>query len=235
MGRNVPNDNLSSLIHHPFLYFSFVLAGLAATIAIITSMCSLVSFRRKKPDTLSASVPLETLDPTSTTLNQDLNDPSQIIETKDCKIEVAAEEEEIKELPLPPALQQPKDPPSFPSPNKFKRATSERKTHSMSIKVKRTLSVAKNWDHHHHKEEKEKEKDNIKGKLKVEDSIWMKTIILGEKCNTDEVEDPIIYEGKGKRIAAYHPRNRSTMSSLDLDTDAFCIPQPKIQQEETKS
>ncbi|MED6192151.1 hypothetical protein PIB30_007326 [Stylosanthes scabra] len=210
--------------------------GLAATIAIITSMCSLVSFKRKKEDTtLSTSAPLETLDPTST-ITQDLNDPCSA-ETKDCKIAVE-EQEEIKELPLPPALQQPKDSSTLPSNNNFKRATSERKTaFSLSIKVKRTLSVAKNWEHkleekREREREKEKEKGNIKGKL-PEDSIWMKTIILGEKCKTEEVDDPIIYEGKGKRIAAYHPRNRSTMgSSLDLvDTDALCIPHPKTQEE----
>lgn len=41
------------------------------------------------------------------------------------------------------------------------------------------------------------------GKLKHEDSIWMKTIILGEKCRVpDEEEGAIIYEGKGKRISA---------------------------------
>ncbi|MED6219748.1 hypothetical protein PIB30_038577 [Stylosanthes scabra] len=213
---------------------------LAATIAIITSMCSLVSFKRKKEDTnLSTSAPLETLDPTST-ITHDLNDPPS---SADCKIEVEQEQEEIKELPLPPALQQPKDSSTLPTNNNnnnnnFKRATSERKTaFSLSIKVKRTLSVAKNWEHKleekkEREREKEKDKGNIKGKL-PEDSIWMKTIILGEKCKTDEVDDPIIYEGKGKRIAAYHPRNRSTMgSSIDLvDTDALCIPHPKTQEE----
>lgn len=53
-----------------------------------------------------------------------------------------------------------------------------------------------------------------KGKLKHEDSIWTKTIILGEKCKvSEEDEDAIIYDKDGNKIPAYHKRAYSTLSS----------------------
>ncbi|KAG8381789.1 hypothetical protein BUALT_Bualt05G0009300 [Buddleja alternifolia] len=45
-------------------------------------------------------------------------------------------------------------------------------------------------------------------KLKHEDSIWKKTIILGEKCRVpDEDDDTILYDENGNRISTYHPKN----------------------------
>ncbi|GER35407.1 RNA-binding (RRM/RBD/RNP motifs) family protein [Striga asiatica] len=48
----------------------------------------------------------------------------------------------------------------------------------------------------------------VKKKLKHEDSIWKKTIILGEKCRVPEEEDEetILYDENGNRISAYHHR-----------------------------
>ena len=232
MGRSVPDDNL--LLIHPVLYFSFFAAGFAASIAIITAMCS-VSFRRKQSPPPTQSDPLEiakdldTSAPSSATVatTQSPQEQSQVEKSEaECTTETEDNEVQVKELPLPPAMQQPKD--SFPS-NNMKRATSERRaSFSLSLKMPRTLSVARNWD-----QKEDKEKNNIKGKLKAEDSVWMKTIILGEKCVPGE-EDPVIYEGKGKRISVYHPKNNSRSLSRQwscIDTDALSVPQPRTQEE----
>jgi len=206
MGRTLPIENLA-FIHHPVIYFSFFAAGLAASMAIIAALCS-VRFGRK------SSPPPPTFDPAEVSKESEASQTSKT-EEKD-----GNENENEKELPLPPALQQvPKDP--FIS-ERMKRVTSERRAPlSLSIKMPRSLSVARNWDV---KEEKIKEK--IKGpKLKAEDSVWMKTIILGEKCVPDEEDDPVIFEGRGKRIAAYHTKRHTVMSisrqSSFIDHDAL--------------
>ncbi|KAK7410152.1 hypothetical protein VNO78_00698 [Psophocarpus tetragonolobus] len=219
MGRTVPIDNLSLI--HPILYLSFLAAGLAASMTIITALCS-VRFRKKS----SPPSPSPSIDPVEISNELDAS-PSLNTETKNAN-------NEVKELPLPPALQQlPKDP--FIS-ERMKRITSERKIPtSLSIKMPRSFSVARNWD-----QKEDKNKGNIAGKLKVEDSVWMKTIILGEKCAPDEEDDPVIFEGKGKRIAAYHTKRNTTMSigrqtSL-FDSDALQLSVPKSEtQDETIS
>ncbi|WVZ18287.1 hypothetical protein V8G54_005609 [Vigna mungo] len=192
MGRRLPVETLS-FIHHPFIYLSFFAAGLAASMAIITALCS--GFGRKASP---PPPPPTTLDPTELSKESDTS-PTSNTEEKDNNNNEENEKENEKEkgLPLPPALQQvPKDP--FIS-DRMKRVTSERRAPlSLSIKMPRSSSVARNWDH---KEEK------IKGpKLKAEDSVWMKTIILGEKCVPDAEDDPVIFEGRGKRISAYHTK-----------------------------
>ncbi|KAI4377526.1 hypothetical protein MLD38_015133 [Melastoma candidum] len=42
-------------------------------------------------------------------------------------------------------------------------------------------------------------------KIKQEDSLWMKTIMLGEKCKVLEDEDSVFYDNKGNRIASFRP------------------------------
>ncbi|XP_073051380.1 uncharacterized protein [Primulina eburnea] len=61
---------------------------------------------------------------------------------------------------------------------------------------------------------------NNKKMMKHEDSIWKKTIILGEKCRvTDEDEDTILYDENGNRISAYHPKkNAASVLSLSRQT-----------------
>ncbi|KAG8375689.1 hypothetical protein BUALT_Bualt10G0126500 [Buddleja alternifolia] len=64
-------------------------------------------------------------------------------------------------------------------------------------------------------------------KLKHEDSIWKKTIILGEKCRVPDEDDDdnyILYDEKGNRISTYHPKSPST-GGLSLSRQASCINQ----------
>ncbi|KAL2317930.1 hypothetical protein Fmac_031806 [Flemingia macrophylla] len=73
--------------------------------------------------------------------------------------------------------------------------------------------MAKNWDHHKGKLKTDESMwMKTKGKTPKDDSVWMKTIILGGKCVPNEDEDVVIYEGKGKKISAYHPRKSSSVS-----------------------
>ncbi|KAL5071652.1 hypothetical protein RYX36_022539 [Vicia faba] len=130
----------------------------------------------------------------------------------------------MKELPLPPSMQQANNIDS----EFVKRVTSERKlSFSLSMKMPGSLSLAKNWD--------KKEENDIgkKEKIKVDESVWMKTIILGGKCMPDEEEDAVIYDGKGKKISAYHPRNSvsSTPISLSRQWSSIALDVPQSDEE----
>ena len=38
------------------------------------------------------------------------------------------------------------------------------------------------------------------------ESVWMKRIILGERCKVDDEEELVVYDVKGNRQRNYHPR-----------------------------
>ncbi|OIW12073.1 hypothetical protein TanjilG_15313 [Lupinus angustifolius] len=136
----------------------------------------------------------------------------------------------IKELPLPPAMQVHND---SNIPINVKRTASERRvSFNMSLKLPRSFSMVKNKDQRHNKEDNEIGK---KAKLKPDESVWMKTIILGEKCNPDEEEDAIIYERKGEKISAYHPKKSTSMSLSRqwsyIDPEALSVPHAQSNEE----
>lgn len=125
------------------------------------------------------------------------------------------------QLPLPP----PPGMPHFKGSASYHHrssssASSERKLlSSMSVRVQglggmRQLSKREETSH-------EKKRDK---KLKHEDSVWKKTIILGERCRVpDEDDDTVVYDEKGNRISTYHPKMPSSLpvsrqtSSIDPD------------------
>ncbi|ESW33029.1 hypothetical protein PHAVU_001G037300 [Phaseolus vulgaris] len=235
MGRRLPNENNITLTD-PFLYFSFCMVGFATSITIITALC-IVRIRKKSSPPTSMSD--NGLDKVENVLNESTIPPTTTLEHEHPStsegLEKTAETQNnemlVKELPLPPALQQhPQVNPTF-----VKRATSERRlSFNLSRKVPRSLSVARNWDQGGNggwkkgtlksddqpmgmkTKEKLKADDSVwmktKEKLKRDDSVWMKTIILGGKCVPDEEDDVVIYEDKGKKISAYHPRKSTTVS-----------------------
>lgn len=196
MVRSFPSDD--NPIIHPTISLSLLAAGMAAAIAMITTLCGVRSRRRAPPSEASS--------PTATENKQEGNTSPTPPAAAGGETEQDGDqtEQRMKELPLPPKMQQF----SISSPpNTIAKSASERKLshmRSMSIKVPRSLSVVRN----HLDEGKQRRKDKIKG----EESIWTKTIILGEKCKVSEEEDGVIYEGKGKKISAYHPRAHSSMS-----------------------
>ncbi|CAK7352912.1 unnamed protein product [Dovyalis caffra] len=118
--------------------------------------------------------------------------------------------QEVKELPLPPAMLMTAE--TTPANNFMKKSASTRSLSSvsmkaMSMKLPRSMSLA--W-----KDGEEKNNQKKKGKLKHEDSVWMKTIILGEKCKVPDEDEAVIYDGKGKRISTYHKKASSSFSAM---------------------
>ncbi|KAL6296002.1 hypothetical protein ACE6H2_004144 [Prunus campanulata] len=204
MGRRIPADETNLLIH-PLLSISFFAAGMAATIAMITALCS---FRRKRSPPPSQSpasnITTETdAEPatmaaagTTTTTPQQDSETDQ--ENEDGR--------ESKELPLPPRMRHSGQiDPTINNKTHMKKSASERRLLSnLSMKLPRSLSMARKDKA---KEEYNKRKNT---KLKPEESIWMKTIILGEKCKVPDEDEAVIYDAKGRRIPAYHPKSRQS-------------------------
>ncbi|KAK3023186.1 hypothetical protein RJ639_044173 [Escallonia herrerae] len=62
-------------------------------------------------------------------------------------------------------------------------------------------------------------------KLKHEDSIWKKTIILGEKCRVPDEDDAVVCDEKGHIIPTYHRKIPSSFSvsrqTSGIDPDAI--------------
>ncbi|KAG2390214.1 uncharacterized protein HKW66_Vig0223800 [Vigna angularis] len=214
------------------------MAGLATSITIITALC-IVRFRKKSSPPTSISE--HYLDKEHNVLiNESTTPPTTSLEHEQPSTSEGAtleNEMSVKVLPLPPALQQhPQVNPKF-----VKRATSERRL-SLNLSrrmMPRSLSVARNWDQEGGSKkgalridegvlmktkEKMKTDDSVwmktKEKLKRDDSVWMKTIILGGKCVPDEEDDVVIYEEKGKKISAYHPR-KHTSSSISSQSSYY--------------
>ncbi|KAK9946255.1 hypothetical protein M0R45_011728 [Rubus argutus] len=242
MGRSIPTDETDLLIH-PVLSLSLIAAGMAATIAMITALCS---FRRKQPRNVEEDIPqspasktkeLESsladvvhvktteAEPTTTTaMSETTATVPQESETVDKEKEDGADLKS-KELPLPPGKKalglgadkttnscNPSNVDTTPS--QMKKSASERRLLSnLSIKLPRSLSMAKKGERV--KEEYNKRKNGKLSMAKQEDTIWMKTIILGEKCRVPDDDELVIYDAKGRRIPAYHPKSRQN-SFIDL-------------------
>ncbi|CAK9313183.1 unnamed protein product [Citrullus colocynthis] len=219
MVRSFPTDE-NPLIH-PAISLFFLAAGMAAAIAMITTLCGVRSRRRSSSSEASSPTATdnkadENASPTTTTPS-----PATATNPSGGETENEGEEQRMKELPLPPKMQQVV---SSSPPSQIAKSASERKLNhmrSMSIKVPRSLSVVRN----HLDEGRQRRKEKMKG----EESIWTKTIILGEKCKVPDEEDGIIYEGKGKKISAYHPRAHSSMSFSRQGSaiDAEALPNPE--------
>ncbi|KAL3650741.1 hypothetical protein CASFOL_007144 [Castilleja foliolosa] len=83
---------------------------------------------------------------------------------------------------------------------------------SMKVLGSAAAAIGRQTSRREHKEKK----------LKPEDSIWKKTIILGEKCRVpDEDEDDILYDENGNRISTYHRKSHS--GKLSFSGQPSCI------------
>lgn len=181
-----------------------------------TSIANAIKLKLASSPTATDNKADENASPTTTTPS-----PATATNPSGGETENDGDEQRMKELPLPPKMQQVVN--SSP-PSQIAKSASERKLNhmrSMSIKVPRSLSVVRN----HLDEGRQRRKEKMKG----EESIWTKTIILGEKCKVPDEEDGIIYEGKGKKISAYHPRAHSSMSFSRQGSaiDAEALPNPE--------
>ena len=196
MGWMIPS--VGDPIIHQALPFSLLVAGMAATIAIITGLCG---FRRKPSPNLSAPHLAEKSDfdiPPSSAAETTSLPPQQTTTSTALETEEKTEksEEVIKELPPPPGMRALKE--SYSCNNFMTKSASTRKLSStLSMKHIRSISVSKIRE---------------KKRSKAEDSVWTKTIILGEKCKHSSDDDGVIYNGKDNTVSAYYPRTKSTIS-----------------------
>ncbi|CAN6582926.1 unnamed protein product [Malus baccata var. baccata] len=233
MGRRISTDETNRLIH-PLLSLSFFAAAMAATIAMITALCS---FRRKSSPSLSespASKEAEESDACNVQTSETaLAETGNKTPQQDLERDQENEDPMMsKELPLPPRMKNSGQLYSgqlysgnLDMKPKLKKSASERRLFSnLSIKLPRSLSMAR--------KDKVKEEYNKRknGKLKPEDSIWMKTIILGEKCKVPDEDEAVIYDAKGRRIPAYRPKSRQ---SSFIDPNA--LPDQKMKRVEVEN
>ncbi|KAJ8750565.1 hypothetical protein K2173_015726 [Erythroxylum novogranatense] len=183
---------------------------MVTAITISTILCS-VRFRKKSdPDpskSLSSDRTVENCDPSSENLQsvETTGLQASAVQSGDRK-ENDSEESQARDLPLPPARQLGG---TYYCKKVMTNSTSMRNlTKDVSVKIQRSMSMAMKRD----KEDKLMNHKTKLGKNKNDDSVWMKTIILGEKCKVPDEEEAIIYESKGKKVQAFHPRTPSTIS-----------------------
>lgn len=74
------------------------------------------------------------------------------------------------------------------------------------MKLSASFSKIRTGKEDHHKQKPRKEEDA------TEESLWMKTIILGERCRVPNDDDEaIVYDEKGNRISTYQPRSARSL------------------------
>lgn len=214
MGRRIPTNE--NPLRPPELSFSLLAVGLAATIAMIAALCGVQSRKRSSPSPSPKATEKSGgfISAATTTTMTSLLTPPNPAEPLEPMASTDNKETQDKELPLPPAMKQMEE---TDSSNRLTKSASDRKmTMSLSRKLSRSMSMAKRDENHRRR----------KGKFNPEDSIWKKTIILGEKCKVPDEDDAAVYDGKGNRISTYHPKSPSMFSLSrhgsfnEPDTDA---------------
>ncbi|KAK4366251.1 hypothetical protein RND71_014131 [Anisodus tanguticus] len=217
MGRNIPLGEVHP-IHHPLIYFSFMIACISATIAIFSSLCGFLSKKKSPPPPTSSNTrDNENQFVSTTSLNE--TSPRYDVSFKRNSTDqpqLQGEESISLQQPLPP-------PPSM-------RATSSNNSHLRANSMAPTTHLRSNSSSSQgrlsgsvsmrgfggslgsrqssRREDSNYDKKRDKKSNKDEDSIWKKQIILGEKCKVpaDEDDDTILYDEDGNRISAYHPK-----------------------------
>ena len=215
MARRVPTAETHLI--HPALSISLLAAWIAATIAIVAALCG-TRFRKKPtpspsesssvsqttkilqtgsppPATAAVSVPVEP-SPTGTEMEGEGGsrpEKTQSLEPEPLPLPLP--------LPLPPIRQV-----NEMGLTHMPRSVSVSQNRgggflvSGSINLPRSFSVAK-----HLPFTKEERMQGRRERSKQPDSIWTKTILLGERCRVPN-EDEHVYDGKGQKIETYQPR-----------------------------
>ncbi|OVA08413.1 hypothetical protein BVC80_209g147 [Macleaya cordata] len=212
MGRRIPSTPISTI--NPALSLSLLVGWIAVTMAILATLCAARS--RKSSSTSpspsstrkserEATEPEASAAKTTETTATTMSSPptSTTIAVNNFTEETTPRIQEQQQLSSPKG----KDSPSrlFKSKQKLS-STLSMKLQGSSLSKIRTR-----------KEEQQKQ----------EDSIWTKTIMLGEKCKVPNEEDDIIYDQKGNRISSYRsktPRSlpvSRTNSLIDQDLLPF--------------
>lgn len=230
MGRIFPPDYHHH--HHystfPLLSLSLFILSIATTLSIVTALCGFLN--RKEEGGAEVGVDKDGDNSEKNKGGETLMSPTA--NNGEAQDEAAAEvgegqnDDGSMNQPLPP-------PPSMRSASYHYRSSSQASPGPAHTKLASSMSMrvpgmgsrqaSKRDDVFGGGGGGDKKRDK---KLKHEDSIWKKTIILGEKCKVhDEDEDEILYDEEGNRITPYHPKTSSTVpmsrQSSAIDEDAL--------------
>ncbi|KAL9688457.1 hypothetical protein QQ045_032878 [Rhodiola kirilowii] len=222
MGRRFPLKNHIS--SEELLFLAFMCLATTVTLAVISALCG-SRFRKKTTSDKTDQQPDQT-EQKSDTITCAPNQPHPSLLSDDRPSDDA--------LPPPPARRQ-LDIAGSQSmkPKSNFSITESNKLSSMSMKVGRSLSMSMRWSKKDvtsasaavATSSSSSEQKKLKAKLEKEDSIWMKTIILGEKCRVEDEDDAVIFDDRGIKVTAYHPK---TPSSLPVSRTASYIDQDAI-------
>jgi len=193
MARYFPTGEPSP--HHPLLSYTFLIAFIASIVTIISSLCGFT--KKKQPSSPTIGEPT-TLDEEQT---QNLEVRTEEGETKKKKPDnpflsnTMRRETEIELLPPPPGMGKLRASSSYHVRSNSNESQIGKLSTSMSM---RSIGAFK-------KARKKEAGRHAKNKLSHEDSVWKKTIILGEKCRVpDDEEEAVVYDEKGRRIPTFH-------------------------------
>ncbi|CAI9773146.1 unnamed protein product [Fraxinus pennsylvanica] len=212
MGRKFPIAESPSNNHH-LISFSLLIVCIAATMAVISFLCGSLS-RKKKPhpsEVDNAKTENSQLDILSNRKDASHKPPGEV---EISEVSQPQDDEQQRPLPPPPFMQ-------------HKRAASyhhrSNSTASSHGKLSSSMSMSVLGNAISSRKEEKKEKT-----LKHEDSVWKKTIILGEKCRVpQEDDDTILYDEKGNRISTYHqktPSNAFSISGQNSGINSDAVP-----------
>nr|GMD42770.1 Phosphatidylinositol 3,4,5-trisphosphate 5-phosphatase [Ipomoea batatas]GMD45870.1 Phosphatidylinositol 3,4,5-trisphosphate 5-phosphatase [Ipomoea batatas] len=223
MGRIFPSDYYHH--HHytafPLLSLSLFVLSIATTLSIVTALCGFLS--RKEEEV----VVLE--------LEEDTNNGLESPPSNTSEDGAAAEGSEgqsddgVMSQPLPP-------PPAMRSASYHYRSSSQASSLLASpaahkkLVASMSMKVGGQGTRHTSKKDDvfaggvamgDKKRDK---KLKHEDSVWKKTIILGEKCRVHhDSEEEIVLDEDGNRITPYRPKTSAAPPSMSRQSSAVDV------------
>lgn len=205
---------------NPFRSHIFTFAFIVATIAIVSFLCG--KKKRKRSTSLNnqtrTTIADENTDLLVSSKNDQANDTTHI-NVEDKKNDIIPPESTVqienKELPPPPRLASLRAS-SYHIGSSSNASQGAKLTSSMSMRLTGGLKGLKKGSKRYDNN-KDKKPDN--DKLTREDSVWKKTIILGEKCRIpDEDEDDIILDENGQRITTFHRKQSCSSLSRQSST-----------------
>lgn len=223
MGRKIPLGEVHP--NHPLIYFLFLTACIAATIGIVSSLCGLLERIKGSPNP-SAGDNIEAKENATIVINEssqaDIVKISDVNEESTDKPERKSDEKFLQQpLPPPPAMRAVAScnfRTNSMAPARVSRSNSSMKTLQRKLSTSMSMKAFSGALSQRH------EKNS---KLKHEESIWKKQIILGEKCKVPnhEDDDTVLHDENGNRISTYHPKQLNVMSmsrqSSQIDENAI--------------
>ncbi|KAL7166489.1 hypothetical protein ACSBR2_037208 [Camellia fascicularis] len=218
MGRKILTGENPSI--HPILSLSLLVAYMAAIVALISSLC--ISRKKVPPPTDSEQNTTENLNAASPPPNETTTRPSTteatileppsttVIEVEETK-NASQQPRQTTEEP-PPQVQLPLPPPPGlrgVASCHYRTSSTQSESKLLSSMSTRVQGIGMSFRQQSKREDpNDKKRDK---KLKHEDSIWKKTIILGEKCRVPDEDDVILYDEKGNRIPTFHTKTPGSL------------------------